>query len=112
MKKVRIQSILNEIDTKEFVSSAHTSQHRMFGFTTTNIRTPKTITDYIVKLLPKYIEKKKDLDAWERWVVEPKVQQDYKQMFKRLEIAKVLFRKVKDSPYLNDIGEKLYRIYE
>jgi hypothetical protein len=112
MKSTGIQSILDKIDLETFTSSAHLSQHRILGFITTNLRTPKTFTDYIGKLLPKYIEKKNNLGSWEKWVSDRKVLDTYKQMFKRLEIAKILFRKVKDSPHLNDIGEKLYRILQ
>ncbi len=112
MKIDKIQQVLADFDVREFTSSAHTSQHRLFGFTTTNIRTPKTFSDYIGKLLPEYLARKGNLDKWEEWTVEPEVQQTYKQMFKRLEIAKILFRKVKESPNLNDIGIKLYNILE
>lgn len=112
MKTDEIQQVLADFDVREFTSSAHTSQHRLFGFTTTNIRTPKTFSDYIGKLLPEYLTRKDNLDAWEQWTADPNVQQTYKQMFKRLEIAKILFRKVKDSPHLNDIGIKLYNILE
>ncbi len=112
MKRDKIQQVLAGFNVQEFTSSAHTSQHRLFGFTTTNIRTPKTFSDYIGKLLPEYLARKEHLDKWEEWTAGPEVQQTYKQMFKRLEIAKILFRKVKDSPHLNDIGIKLYNILE
>lgn len=110
MKKKELQTALADFDYEAFVSGAHTSQHRLFGFITTNIRSPKTFTDYINKLLPNYISRKDDLNSWEEWTSQPQVLQEYKQMFRRLEIAKILFRKVKNSPELNKIGEKLYRI--
>lgn len=112
MRKEELRLFLADFDAGAFVSGAHTSQHRLLGFITTNIRSPKTFTDYIGKLLPQYISRKDNLAAWEEWTAKPEVLQEYKQMFRRLEIAKILFRKVKDSPQLNDIGEKLYRILD
>ena len=98
-------------EEKEFVSSAHNNeQHRVFGFITTNIRSVDTFATYIEELLPKYIELKNDYTAWEKWFKNPSVLKKNKQKFKRLELAKILFRKIKDTPDINKIGEKLYRI--
>lgn len=110
MDKHEIETLLAKFNVREFTSSAHTSQHRLLGFTTTNIRTPKTFSCYVQKLLPEYLKRKDNLQQWEEWTAESSVLQEYKQMFKRMEVAKILFRKVKDSSHLNDIGIKLYNI--
>ena len=108
-----IENFFNAVDKKEFTSSAHaTSQHRIFGFITTNIRTIETLTGYIIELVPEWIKRKNDYVSWEKWFHDTDVQNKHKQKFKRLEIAKILFRNVKDSPRLNDMAEKMYRIYE
>ena len=97
----------------EFSSSAHaSSQHRIFGFITTNIRSIETLAGYVIELLPEYIARKDDYEEWECWFKDSEVQNRNKQKFRRLELAKILFRNVQDSPKINNIGEKLYRIYE
>ncbi|GHT34072.1 hypothetical protein FACS189427_00740 [Planctomycetales bacterium] len=110
MSSKELQDLLSRINQDDFVSSAHTSQHRMFGFITTNIRSIKTISQYILELLPEFIKRKDNLSSWEQWTTDDAVAEKNKQKFTRLEIAKILFRKVKDTPWLNNIGEKLYGI--
>lgn len=102
----RLSQLVSEEDI--FTSSAHTSQHRLFGFITTNIRTPKSIMKYIVELLPEFINR--NLESWEKWTENKEILRKHKQKFKRLEAAKILFRRIKESPNLNDIGKNLYYI--
>ena len=99
---------VNALDSS-FTSSAHTTQHRLFGFITTNIRSVQTITKYIEEILPAYIERKRDYLSWETYTKE--TLQQNKQKFKRLELSKILFRKYQKSKGLNDIGEKLFIYY-
>ena len=108
---IQVKSIIDKLP-EYFVSNAHSSQNRIFGFITTNIRSISTISGYIKELLPEWIERKDDYSKWEAWFKNKDVQEKHKQKFKRLEIAKILFRNVKDSPKINTIGEKLYRIYK
>jgi len=107
-----LDRLLSQLGSEEnlFTSSAHTSQHRLFGFITTNIRTPKSITQYIVELLPEFIERAQNLESWEKWTKNKEILRKHKQKFKRLENAKILFRHIKESPNLNDIGKNLYYI--
>ncbi len=109
----RLEHLLNDIDGTVFASSAHASgQHRIFGYTTTNIRSVKTIAGYIIELLPEYIARKDNYAEWHAWFTDADVQERNKQKFKRLEVAKILFRNVESSKTVNEIGERLYRIYE
>ncbi|MDR1027593.1 MAG: HNH endonuclease [Rickettsiales bacterium] len=110
MKTAEIKELLQRMPVDKFVSSAHTSQHRIFGFITTNIRSINTIGGYIEELLPEYINRKKNYASWERWFSSAEVLKKHKQKFRRLELAKILFRKVDGTPHINKIGEKLYRI--
>ena len=113
MNLTELKNAIVHLPTEEFKSSAHaTNQHRIFGFTTTNIRSVSTLAGYVIELLPEYISRKNNYEEWERWFKDPDVQELNKQKFRRLELAKILFRNVKDSPKINNIGEKLYRIYE
>lgn len=113
MNLTELKNTIERLPVEEFKSSAHaTSQHRIFGFVTTNIRSVWTLAGYTISLLPEYIERKNDYEEWERWFRDAAIQQTNKQKFKRLELAKILFRNVKDSPNLNNIGEKLYQIYQ
>jgi hypothetical protein len=109
-----LDSLLSRLGSEEniFTSSAHTSQHRLFGFITTNIRSPKSITQYIIELLPEFIkrEKAQGLGSWEKWTENKEILRKHKQKFLRLEKAKILFRHIKKSPNLNDIGKNLYYI--
>ena len=108
-----LKNVVLNLPNNEFTSSAHTnSQHRIFGFITTNIRSINTLAGYVIDLLPEYISRKDNYEKWEEWVKDVDVQETNKQKFRRLELAKILFRNVKDSPKINNIGEKLYRIYE
>ncbi|MDR0822888.1 MAG: hypothetical protein LBN20_03800, partial [Endomicrobium sp.] len=110
MPSKELMNTLSSIKTSVFESNAHTTQHRLFGFITTNIRSIRTIAKYIEELFPKYIKRKENLEDWENWATNPKILKKHKQKFLRLEIARILFRKIKDTPELNNIGEKLYRI--
>lgn len=113
MTNSELENKLANLNIKEFTSSATAAgQHRIFGFTTTNIRSVHTIVQYIKELVPEYIKNKNNYEAWERWFTDPAVQQLNKQKFRRLELAKILFRNVKDSPEINTFGEQLYKICE
>lgn len=112
MNLEKLANIVDNLPVEEFTSSAHaTNQHRIFGFTTTNIRSVDTFAHYVATLLPEYIARKNNYAEWERWFKDPVIQKINKQKFKRLELAKILFRNVKDSPNINNIGERLYQIY-
>ena len=102
--------VLKNINSSVFTSNAHTSQHRIFGFITTNIRSVKSFVKYINEIVPEYTKNKNDINGWNNYL--EKTRTLNKQKFKRLEVAKVLFRKFEDSKQINDIGEKLYRIGE
>ena len=113
MNLTELKNTIIHLPVEEFKSSAHaTSQHRIFGFVTTNIRSVWTLAGYTIGLLPEYIERKNNYEEWEHWFRDAAVQKANKQKFRRLELAKILFRNVKDSPNLNNIGEKLYQIYQ
>lgn len=113
MNLTELKNAILHLPADDFTSSAHsTNQHRIFGFITTNIRSIGTLSGYITELLPEYISRKDNYEEWEKWFKNADVQEANKQKFRRLELAKVLFRNVKDSPKINNIGEKLYRIYE
>lgn len=105
-----LQDRYNALNKKQFVSSAHVTQHRIFGFITTNIRSINTLVGYINELVPQYISRKKNYQDWENWSTQSLIIDINKQKFRRLELAKILFRKVKQSPKINIIAEKLYRI--
>lgn len=113
MDLAKLKKSIEQLPVGEFTSNAHAvHQHRFFGFITTNIRSIGTIGGYITELLPEYMSRKNNYDEWEKWFKDLDVQKANKQKFRRLELAKILFRNVKDSPKINNIGEKLYRIYE
>ena len=105
-----INSILEKISKDKFTSNSHTSQHRIFGFITTNIRHTNTFIDYIEKLVPEFIKRKDNLTDWKNWTYSTNTSNKYKQAFKRMEIAKILFRNIENSPQLNKIAIDLYRI--
>ncbi|MDR2962295.1 MAG: HNH endonuclease [Bacteroidales bacterium] len=100
------------MDKAKFVSNAHTTQNRMFGFVTTNLRTVRSFAEYIQELVPVYQEFKNtnDLQGWLQYSVDN--QQRDKQKYKRLEFAKILFRNVTNNSFLNDNAEKLYDIFQ
>ncbi len=113
MNLTTLKDTITKLPVEDFISSAHAnSQHRIFGFITTNIRSIGTLTGYVIDLLPEYIARKNNYEEWEKWFKDADIQETNKQKFRRLELAKILFRNVKDSPKINNIGEKLYRIYE
>jgi uncharacterized protein (UPF0297 family) len=109
-RKNDLIKLLGEIDENSFVSNAHTSQHRVFGYNTTNIRNINTISGYIMELLPEFIKRKNNFSDWRNYYMDLDVQTRHKQKFKRLELAKILFRNVEHSPNINNIGEQLYTI--
>lgn len=110
MDKKEFKELLKHIDSEQFISNAHTSQHRLFGYITTNIRSPQTIAKYIGDLIPEYTSRKNEPKNWQRFVQE--TTEINKQKYKRLEIAKILFRNIENSPSINQMGEKLYKIYD
>lgn len=110
MDKKEFKELLKHIDSEQFISNAHTSQHRLFGYITTNIRSPQTIARYIGDLIPEYTSRKNEPKNWQRFVQE--TTEINKQKYKRLEIAKILFRNIENSPSINQMGEKLYKIYD
>lgn len=110
MDKKEFEELLEHIDLEQFISNAHTSQHRLFGYITTNIRSPQTIAIYIGNLIPEYISRKNEPAKWQSFVRETTEQN--KQKYKRLEVAKILFRNIENSPSINQMGEKLYKIYD
>ncbi len=105
-----IKELYNDINSEDFTSNSAVIQTRILGFITTNIRSTTAMITYIEKLFPKYLEHKDNLANWKEWCYNDKNQEIYKQYFKRMELAKILFRDVIDSPYMNNIGEKLYNI--
>jgi len=107
---MHIKDRLNKINDKEFVSNSHTSQHRIFGFITTNIRSINTFIDYINKIVPEYISRKNNLAEWKKWCYSQEIATKYKHAFLRLEVANILFRNIEQSPTLNNIAEKMYEI--
>ncbi len=110
MDKKEFEELLEHIDLEQFISNAHTSQHRLFGYITTNIRSPQTIAIYIGNLIPEYISRKNEPAKWQSFVRE--TTEKNKQKYKRLEVAKILFRNIENSPSINQMGEKLYKIYD
>ncbi|WP_096525692.1 hypothetical protein [Candidatus Endomicrobiellum trichonymphae] len=63
----KIKEFIEKINTESFVSNTHTKQTRIFGYITTNIRSPQTISKYINELVPEYLKKKKNPLAWKNW---------------------------------------------
>lgn len=110
MDKKKFKELLKCIDSEQFISNAHSSQHRLFGYITTNIRSPQTIAIYIGDLIPEYISRKNEPTKWQSFVKE--TTEKNKQKYKRLEVAKILFRNIENSPSINQMGEKLYKIYD
>lgn len=110
MKTINLESLYNNVNKNAFVRNAHTKQNRMFGFVTTNLRNAGSFVKYINELVPIYqrFKNNQDLQGWLNYSITH--QQQDKQKYKRLEIAKILFRNVIDSSYLNDNAEKLYEI--
>ncbi|MDR0831249.1 MAG: HNH endonuclease [Prevotellaceae bacterium] len=110
MNTNELEKLYDSIDKQNFISNAHTRQNRMFGFVTTNIRNAGSIVKYIKELVTIYQKYKSDNDlvGWSDYIRNN--QSIHKQKIKRLEIAKILFRNVKDSPFLNDNAEKLFEI--
>ncbi len=108
MDITEILAKLNTIPEQEFISHSHTqTPHRLFGFVTTNIRRWTSFCNYIIKLVPKYLQASSPA-AWKKWCFSPKNQKKYKQAFKRLELASLLFRNVENNPNLNILASKLY----
>ena len=108
-----ILETLNTINPTEFSELGHaTSQHRLFGFITTNIRRWTFFSKYLVELVPEYIQRKQDPKAWQEWCFLPEIQKINKQKFKRLELASLLFRKTENNANLNKLAEKLYEEME
>lgn len=108
MNVTEILAKLNTIPEQEFISHSHTqTPHRLFGFVTTNIRRWTSFCDYIIKLVPEYLKASSPV-AWKEWCFSPVNQQKYKQAFKRLELASLLFRNVENNPNLNILASKLY----
>lgn len=109
MTYTEIVSFLNSCDIKEFIKLGHNnSQHRIFGFITTNIRRWTSFIDYIEKIVPEYNKRKKNLSKWKQWCYSAKIQNKYKQIFKRFELAYLLFRNLDNNPNLNSLALKLY----
>jgi len=105
-----VKDLFDKIDASTFVSNAHCKQNRMFGFVTTNLRNAGSFAKYIKELVPEYqrFKNANDLSGWTTYCTANQYRDKQKQ--KRLEIAKILFRNVKDSPSLNNNAEKLYEI--
>ena len=98
---------------KKFPSNAHTTQNRMFGYTTTNIRTPSVVSGYIIDLVPEWLKYKKNhnFDGWKNWCAIPHIQEKHKQKFMRLETANILWRNIdKSNSFLNKTGAFLFDI--
>ena len=107
-----LELLYDDIDKTKFVSNAHTTQNRMFGFVTTNLRNAGSFVEYIKELVPVY-QKYKNSNNLKGWLDYSIVhQQRDKQKYKRLEIAKILFRNVVNNSVLNDNAEKLYEIFK
>jgi hypothetical protein len=60
---VKIKDFISEINTENFTSNTHTKQTRIFGYITTNIRSPQSISHYINELVPEYLKKKNNPTA-------------------------------------------------
>ena len=68
----RILQNLNSINSSEFIELGHaTSQHRLFGFITTNIRRWSFFEKYLLELVPEYIQRKQTPEAWSTWCYDP-----------------------------------------
>jgi 5-methylcytosine-specific restriction endonuclease McrA len=106
----KIKKFISEISTDTFTSNTHIKQTRIFGYITTNIRSPHTIAVYIKELTPEYIKRKNKPTDWKDWCYDTKRQNKHKQKFKRLELASLLFRNVENNTALNLLSEKLYEI--
>lgn len=106
-----LEKLYNSIDKTKFVHNAHTQQNRMFGFVTTNLRNAGGFVKYIKDLVPVYqnFKNSDDLQGWLKYSIDNQYRD--KQKYKRLEIAKILFRNVVDTPFLNENAERLYEIY-
>lgn len=101
---------LNSVNSEEFAELGHaTSQHRLFGFITTNIRRWSFFEKYLLELVPEYIQRKQRPEDWASWCQNPKNLKVHKQKFKRLELASLLFRQVEKNSQLNVLAEKLYQ---
>ena len=108
-----ILNTLNGVSPLEFSELGHsTTQHRLFGFITTNIRRWTFFSKYISELVPEYIARKQDARAWQEWCFLPEVQKLNKQKFKRLELALLLFRQTENNANLNQLAERLYQEIE
>ncbi len=93
--KETIELIINDKNlNKNFISCKHTKQTRLFGFITTNIRNIGSIVYYIKELVPKYLEfeKENNFKGWSDYCKNNLIRD--KQKYKRLELAKILFRNV------------------
>ena len=108
----KIKKFISEIDTADFTSNTHTKQTRIFGYITTNIRSPHTIAGYIEELTPEYLKRKNKPSEWKDWCYNPTQQNKHKQKFKRLELASLLFRNVENNTALNLLAEKLYDVIQ
>jgi 5-methylcytosine-specific restriction endonuclease McrA len=108
----KIKEFISKINTDVFTSNTHTKQTRIFGYITTNIRSPHTIVGYIEELLPEYIKRKNKPSDWKDWCYNANQQQKHKQKFKRLELASLLFRNVENNTFLNFLSEKLYDVIQ
>jgi hypothetical protein len=106
----KIKEFISEISTEAFTSNTHAKQTRLFGYITTNIRSPHTIAVYIEELTSEYIKRKRKPSDWKEWCYAPEQQSKHKQKFKRLELASLLFRNVENNVALNLLSEKLYEI--
>jgi hypothetical protein len=108
----KIKEFISKIDTLSFTSNTHTKQTRIFGYITTNIRSPYTIAGYIKELAPEYIKRRKRPSDWKDWCYNSAQQGKHKQKFKRMELASLLFRNVENNTSLNLISEKLYGVIQ
>lgn len=112
MNTKELEGRLSEINDADFVSNQHRFQHRAFGFVTANIRSADSFLKYIADLVPEYLERKHNYPDWEKWFSDPVISKREKQKFQRMEVAKILFRRVNEAPTLNDAGEELYGILQ
>ncbi|MDR3306576.1 MAG: HNH endonuclease [Endomicrobium sp.] len=108
----KIKEFISQINTEIFTSNTHTKQTRVFGYITTNMRSPHTIVGYIQELLPEYIKRKNKPADWKDWCYNIAQQNRHKQKFRRLELATLLFRNVENNSSLNLLSEKLYDIIQ
>lgn len=109
MKADGIISFLDKCDIADFTGLGHSvAQHRIFGFITTNIRRWTSFIDYIQKIVPEYKKRKSNLPSWKGWCYSAEIQQKYKQIFKRFELAGLMFRNLDNAPGLNNLAESLY----